>query len=375
MHMATTKFFSALVLHFCLLLALSSAWGGAHHLPGTCKIDSVYQLGDSISDTGNLNQEYPSSPCARLPYGEMFNHTATGRCSNGLLVIDYIARSLGLPLLDAYKNPNATFGRGRGVNFAVSGSTALPVDVLAKKKINSPFTNSSLDVQLDWMFSYFNSISFNNTDLAEKVKNALFIVGEIGGNDYDFALFQNKTLKEVKDMVPEVVQAITDAVTRVIGYGARHIIVPGNFPLGCMPYYLTKFQTSNMDAYDEFHCLKEFNDFSNYHNDHLKQAIKDLKEMNENINIVYGDYYGPYEWLLTHAASNCLDTKSLLKACCGVGGNYDYSPTRSCGNPGVPVCANPDQFMSWDGVHPTQKVYKHIAFSLIEDIFPRLCSS
>lgn len=40
------------------------------------------------------------------------------------------------------------------------------------------------------------------------------MVGEIGCNDYNYALFQGKTIKEVMiDMVPEVVQAIKDAVT------------------------------------------------------------------------------------------------------------------------------------------------------------------
>ena len=50
-------------------------------------------------------------------------------------------------------------------------------------------------------------------DCAEKLKTALFMVGEIGGNDYNFALFQGKTVEEVRDMVPEVLQAIKDAVT------------------------------------------------------------------------------------------------------------------------------------------------------------------
>lgn len=43
------------------------------------------------------------------------------------------------------------------------------------------------------------------------------MVGEIGGNDYDFAIFVgNKTIKEAIDMVPRVVQAIKDAVKVVL---------------------------------------------------------------------------------------------------------------------------------------------------------------
>lgn len=43
------------------------------------------------------------------------------------------------------------------MNFAVAGSTALPTDILAQKKILAQVTNSSLAKQLDWMFSYFNT--------------------------------------------------------------------------------------------------------------------------------------------------------------------------------------------------------------------------
>lgn len=59
-------------------------------------IDKIYQVGDSTSDTGNLIRENPMgslSPFARLPYDEMFFKTATGRCLNGLLMIDFIGKS------------------------------------------------------------------------------------------------------------------------------------------------------------------------------------------------------------------------------------------------------------------------------------------
>ncbi|CAK9314995.1 unnamed protein product [Citrullus colocynthis] len=71
------------------------------------------------------------------------------------------------------------------------------------------------------MFSHFNSICYGETDCNEKLKNALFLVGEIGGNDYNYALLQGKTIQKVKDMVPEVVQTIKNVVERVISYGAN----------------------------------------------------------------------------------------------------------------------------------------------------------
>lgn len=57
-----------------------------------------------------------------------------------------------------------------------------------------------------------NFISSCLTDCAEKLKDSLFMVGEIGGNDYNYALFQGKSIEEVKSLVPSVVQAIANAV-------------------------------------------------------------------------------------------------------------------------------------------------------------------
>ena len=44
----------------------------------------------------------------------------------------------------------------------------------------------------------------------EKLRSALFIVGEVGSYDYYYALSQGKTMEDVKSMVSDVVQAILD---------------------------------------------------------------------------------------------------------------------------------------------------------------------
>ena len=38
------------------------------------------------------------------------------------------------------------------------------------------------------------------------------MVGEIGGNDYNYALFQGKSFEEIRSMTPMIIQAIKDAV-------------------------------------------------------------------------------------------------------------------------------------------------------------------
>ncbi|KAM7478632.1 hypothetical protein LguiA_026845 [Lonicera macranthoides] len=303
----------------------------------SCNFDKIYQLGDSLSDTGNLILEPigGATPFGSLPYGESFFENATGRCSDGMLMIDYIAS--GLPLLNPYKKVNADFRHG--VNFAVAAATALPVDILADKKILSSITNSSLNVQLDWMSTYFNSIC--QPDCAKRHRSSLFLVGEIGGNDIIYALRQGKSVEEVRIMVPTVVQVTKDAVQRVIHHGAVRVVVPGNFPLGCLPLLLTLFQTNNSSAYDKNNCLKEINNLSIYQNELLQLAIKELKQENPNATIVYANYYNAFQWLYRNAQYFGFDMDSIQKCCCGTGGDYNYDVAKFCGAPEVPVCADP----------------------------------
>lgn len=52
-----------------------------------------------------------------------------------------------------------------------------------------------------------------------------------------------------------------------------------------------------------------------YHNEQLQQAIKELQEENPKVNIVYGDYYNAYKWILSKAA---LLGEFLKSANCGL---------------------------------------------------------
>lgn len=68
-----------------------------------CSINAIYSFGDSIADTGNLLREGPVGFFASIgsyPYGETFQKP-TGRCSDGLLIIDYFGTRLRSPCMCA----------------------------------------------------------------------------------------------------------------------------------------------------------------------------------------------------------------------------------------------------------------------------------
>ncbi|KAF5196250.1 GDSL esterase/lipase [Thalictrum thalictroides] len=338
-----------------------------------CPFQSLYNFGDSISDVGNLIR-LPTgarTSAARLPYGETTFHIPTGRSSNGLLMIDYIAMALRLPLLNPYLNRNAPVDHG--VNFAVAGSTALDSSFFRARNLHVPASNSPLSTQLNWFRDHLNSVCHNPTECAHRLEHALVFMGEIGGNDYNNAFFQGKSMEEIRTYVPSVVQAIANAVREVIHAGAVRIVVPGNFPIGCIPIYLTKFQNGDPRAYDDMKCLSGLNEFARYHNDYLQGALAELRREFPNVIILYGDYYNAFESVLRRAPALGFDGANTMKACCGVGGAYNFDTNRMCGSPGVPVCPNPARRIHWDGIHLTQEAYMHMAQQLLGNLLPRIC--
>ncbi|KAH9605686.1 hypothetical protein KSS87_015843 [Heliosperma pusillum] len=342
------------------------------HLPFTShQISAIYQFGDSISDTGNLIRADPSTNCGNWPYGETFFNKPTGRCSDGLLIIDFFAKFLNLPLIDAYLNKDGNFTQG--VNFAVASAAALNYSILGEKYSIWAPTNLTLSVQLGWFKSHLHSFYPNISERRNMLAKGLVLMGEVGGNDYNFAFTQGKPLPDVYEMVPDVVQKIKSAVEEIIDLGATQIAIPGNFPIGCAPMYLSQFKTNDSTKYDELKCLKEYNNHAQYHNDQLQQIIIELQKSHPNVAIAYMDIFGTLKEILRHATLYGFDANVTLMACCGGGHDeYNYSSKAFCGDSVVLVCKSPQEYVSWDGTHLTQQAYYVMAKKLLPSLLHTL---
>lgn len=150
--------------------------------------------------------------------------------------------------------------------------------------------------------------------------------------------------------------------------GATRVVVAGNFPIGCLPIYLTTFATDNKNAYDKNHCLKDLNDLAKAQNSLLQRRLEQLRGQYPNADILYADYYDALETIIHDAPTIGFDEKSLLKACCGAGGEYNFNLTRTCGMDGASACSNPNKYLSWDGIHQTQKTYSYMAARLFKSL-------
>nr|XP_010925697.1 GDSL esterase/lipase At1g28570 isoform X2 [Elaeis guineensis] len=256
---------------------------------------SIFSFGDSLADTGNALIHSKSNPVfGRLPYGMTYFMHPTGRCSDGRLIVDFLASAFGLPFLPPYLAHGQNIRQG--VNFAVVGATALDPAFFQGLLADGafPFTNLSLSTQLRWFEELKPSLCNTTTACAGYFSKSLFLVGEIGGNDYNyFFLLGGKSLEEVKSYVPKVVGAIVAASERLIKNGAVNLLVPGNLPFGCSSVYLTVFNSPNKEEYDPTTgCLKWLNAFAKYHDALLRRALDELRRKYPRARIMYADYYG-----------------------------------------------------------------------------------
>ncbi|CAL4952357.1 unnamed protein product [Urochloa decumbens] len=359
------RFSAGLLLGFLVLPCLLHGADANVHWPKKEKplFPAIFSFGDSYADTGNYIIEVDPRPYNFSPYGVTFGRP-TGRASDGLLPVDYVANGVGLPFVPPYLDKTQNFSEG--ANFAVIGARALDQTFFLQQNITfAAPTNSSLSVQLRWFEELRPSLCNTNTtrDCGDYLGKSLFFVGEIGGNDY-LACLSAKTVEQTKRIcVPAVIKAIAAAAEMLIRHGARRIVLPGNVPMGCLPAILTFYPSPNVSDYDSYGCLRKINALARYHNELLWRSAQALRIKYPDAKIAFADYYDPVLAFLTAPALFGFDGSQTLVACCGGGGKYNFNAAAFCGFPGATACADPSRSVSWDGIHLTQPAFRNIAKS------------
>ncbi|CAM0912673.1 unnamed protein product [Alopecurus aequalis] len=343
---------------WCTLLVLAAAAMVAAADPLPPYYNAIFSFGDSFADTGNFviinTGKLPNIPKFPPPFA---------RCSNGRLLIDFLAEALGVPLLPPSANKGTNFSQG--ANFAVMGATALDLKYFTDNNVWSiPPFNTSMSCQLEWFQEVKQTICSSPQECRALFGKALFVFGEFGGNDYSFAWKAEWSLHKVMTtMVPKVVASMIRGIEAILDEGARHVVVPGNLPAGCIPITLTMYATEDQSEYDPATgCLTKFNNVALYHNALLRVAVDQLQQRRPDSRIIYADYYTPYIQF-TRTPDLYGYKRGALRACCGGGGPYNYNMSASCGMPGATTCDDPDSHVSWDGIHLTEAPYRFIANS------------
>lgn len=279
------------VLSVTLLVALA--------LPATGAASSYSQLivfGDDLSDNGNL---FAAKGYPPFPYAQRF--------SNGPVAVEYLAASLGIPLLD----------------LAYGGATTGPANLL---NTTAPELGGNLPGMAQELSTYVASLGGGPAD-----PNALYLV--MGGHN---DVFNARALNQ--DPVAALATAagnMTGIVNALFALGAQYVVVPGMLDLGLMPAFAANPAGGTA--------------LTNFYNGLLMGAFA-------NSPVIYFD---TAEWMRTVVANPAAFGFTNVTEPC-----FTSSPLFLCGS----TVAQQNLYLFWDGVHPTTAAHQLLANDLRQAI-------
>ena len=136
------------------------------------------------------------------------------------------------------------------------------------------------------------------------------------------------------------VENVTGAITSLAGVGAKKILVANLPDLGQLPATRTSANSASLSA------------LTQAHNQGLRRSLKLLSQEYSDLQIVTLDANTLYRDAITNPAA--FGFTNVISSC--------LSGSRACGNS--------DQFLFWDGIHPTTAAHRILgeaAFSAIQD--------
>ncbi len=272
----------------------------------------IYFFGDSLTDVGNVSAVYsavphpPGSP-AVIPGPPYFN----GRASNGPLYADVLAAGLGFSATPSALGGNDYAFGGARTRYQLFGPPFLGViDQVAQFRALPGVADSG----------------------------ALYVLWAGSNNLQDILL--GRTVDALGNPIPGVAGTLGDIGAMLAGLyaeGARNILVPNVPNLGRVPRIgelgpaAVAAGTALSQAYDA----------------NLSGLLDGFVVSHPGVNLLRFDTYAALEDVVARAASLGL---SNLTDRCYTGDDVGFTG-------GGQVCANPDSYLFWDGIHPTAYVH------------------
>ena len=261
----------------------------------------VFVIGDSLSDPGNLYSLtgglLPPSP----PYAESF--------SNGPVWNEYFSEDLGVPV-----DSRAFGGAFTGV-YVVDGVPVSNLNDIQYGFQGLPGVSEEVDGLLDDFPKGLNS-------------HALYVVWA-GPNDLFLGLSQPGMLEPI---LTQAAQNIAEAICQLGTAGARHFAV-GNMPdIGVTPF--AQEQGPEAQALMS-QTIAQFNTALSQVLMDLPSACAETITILDSYKILHDFIDDPAAYGFTNVTDPCLTTAG--------------------------VCANPDEYLFWDSVHPTTEGHENFS--------------
>ncbi|TQE09731.1 hypothetical protein C1H46_004688 [Malus baccata] len=332
------------VFAFAFFASLLITTSQSHGMP--IKHVPLFILGDSIFDAGNNDYFNTTSKANFFPYGEtFFNHSSTGRFSNGRLIPDFIAEYAKLPLIPPYLQPGNREFR-YGVNFASAGAGAL-VEINQGLVIDLPSQLSNLE-------SVRKSLrqELGHDEATTLLSRAVYLFA-FGSNDYIVPFEKNSSV--IRSYSPEkyvglVIGNITSAIKEIYRNGGRNFGFLGMWPAACIPYGRALENKNGA-------CFEEITPYVVLHDKALLKTLQKLENELKGFRYSLIEAYELLKRRIDHPSKyGFVEGKA---ACCGSG---PYRGHLSCGvKGGYSLCHNVSEYVFFDPFHPTERAYEQLA--------------
>ncbi|KAG5041904.1 hypothetical protein JHK87_005819 [Glycine soja] len=303
------------------------------------------------------------------PHGESYFHHPAGRYCDGRLIVDFLAKKLGLPYLSAFLDSVGS-NYSHGANFATAGSTIRPQNTTLHQ--TGGFSPFSLDVQFNQFSDFQRRTQFFHDK--EDFSQALYTF-DIGQNDLTSGYFHNMSSDQVKEYVPDVLAQFKNVIKYVYNHGGRSFWVHNTGPVGCLPYIMD-LHPVKPSLVDKAGCANPYNEVAKFFNSKLKEVVVQLRKELPLAAITYVDVYSVKYSLISQPKKHGFEEP--LRACCGHGGKYNYNLHIGCGAKikahgkeilvGKP-CKDPSVWVNWDGVHYTEAANKWVFDQIVDGSF------
>jgi phospholipase/lecithinase/hemolysin len=282
----------------------------------------VFFFGDSLTDTGNVTAVYASIPHAPgdpavIP-GPPYD--TQGRASNGPLYADVLAAGLGFEARPSALGGNDHAFGGARTRYQLFGPPFLGINDQVAQYLALPGAADP---------------------------HALYVLWAGANNLQD--LFLQRTTDPLGQPIPTLGQTLADIgslLEALAGEGVRHLLVPNVPDLGRVPRVRELGGPSGQAAATAL--VQAFNGG-------LETVLDSFEAAHPAVHLIRFDAFATFEGIVANAASHGLT--NLTDRC------YTGDDLRFTG--GGSVCANPSQYLFWDGIHPTTVTHRLLGEAML----------